>query len=408
MDRSTEQLSEIVHHIYDASVHPERWLSVVATIAASFGSSKGLLFTPMLGPQQGGFVFPLGIKESALQVWATHYIDKDVWALGAKQRGLWLEGAAYVDDEMAAREEFLASPFYREFLQIQGIEFACVGIVFTGSADFPATALSVFRDGPDGPFDRKDVAWMRLLVGHLSRSLGLMIRLDNIQLQNASLLASHDRLNFGVALLNEHMQVLHMNKLARTVIERQDGIFIDGGRQLESLPASAQLQNASQRPTLSKSKALRPSLSSWLMAIRDAPLSEQQHFLDGCIVTRKRGVGCAQRYYVLQCAPVPVASSWRAGDEGDKSVRFVVFVTDPEAVQLPSIERLCALYGLTPTQARVCCEFAKGGTYKAVARRLKITEETVRAHVKEIYPKMRINRQAELVRAVLSMGKSAV
>jgi hypothetical protein len=48
-------------------------------------------------------------------------------------------------------------------------------------------------------FDQEDALWMKLLVSHVSRGLGLMQRLDTARLQNSSLMASFDRLKFGVA-----------------------------------------------------------------------------------------------------------------------------------------------------------------------------------------------------------------
>ena len=66
------------------------------------------------------------------------------------------------------------------------------------------------------------------------------------------------------------------------------------------------------------------------------------------------------------------------------------------------------LYGLTPTEAKVAREFARGHSYKQVAQRLRISEDTVRAHIKQIYPKTRVNRQSDLVRLILSMSTSGV
>ena len=94
--------------------------------------------------------------------------------------------------------------------------------------------------------------------------------------------------------------------------------------------------------------------------------------------------------------------------QGSKQARFAVFITDPQAVQLPSTERLGELYGLTPAEAKVACEFAKGNSYRQVAQGLNISEDTVRAHVKHIYPKTRVNRQSDLVRLVFSMSTSGV
>ena len=112
-----------------------------------------------------------------------------------------------------------------------------------------------------------------------------------------------------------------------------------------------------------------------------------------------------KRHYAIQCAAVLSAGAWTVQRE---EVRYVVFILDPSALQLPGTARLVALYGLTQAQAKVALAFSSGGTYKQVARRLRVSEETVRSHVKEIYPKTRVNRQADLVRLVLSLAQSAV
>ena len=290
MRRDREQLSDLVHQIYEASAHPERWHQVVASITASFGAAKGLMLTPNLGPQHGGLVFPTGIDEAALQLWASRYIDKNVWAIGMEKRGLWREGHAWVGEDMLPRQEFLASPFYREFLSVQGIAFVCAGIVFAGSSDLPATTLAVFRDIHEPNFDKVDIAWMKLLVSHVSRSLGLMMRLDKALVQNASLLASIDRLSLGVALLNDTMQVVHLNQPARKVINRGDGLFITAQEELDSVPNAAWLRNPTPHPSKDYSRTARngkvPRLLHWLRDLRDAPVTDPHHFTQGYVASR--------------------------------------------------------------------------------------------------------------------------
>lgn len=383
--RDANHLSDLVHQIYDASVHPERWNAVVAAIAASLGSSKGLLFTPFLAPQHGGLIFPAGIDEAALQLWGSSYIDQDIWAQRAQARGQLRAGEVLIDDDIVPRAEFLASRFYREFLSTIGIGRVCTCIVFEGTPGLPATSISIFRDAHEPAFDRADARWLRLVATHVSRGLGLMQRLDTARLQYTSLLASLDRLSFGVVLLNQSMQVLHLNQAARGAVSRRDGISINANRQLESNSVATRSQN----------------LSRWLTAVRDTPETEQAHFLDGCRIVRSDG----ERHYAIQCVAVSAAGAWTAQSE---EVRYVVFILDPTALQLPSTARLVALYGLTQAQAKVALAFSSGGTYKQVARQLRVSEETVRSHVKEIYPKTRVNRQADLVRLVLSLAQSTV
>lgn len=394
-ERDAHHLSELVHRIYDASVHPERWCEVVAAIAASFDSLKGVLLTPYLAPQHGGVVFPVGIAEADLQLWGSTYIKQDLWAINAAKKGLFRTGAVHIDEDVGPRKEFLASAWYREFLSRQGIGRVCAGVVFEGSPGLPGMVLSVYRADRDPAFNQDDVQWMKLLVAHVSRAMGLMQRLDTARVQNASLLASFDRLNFGVALLNENMQVVHLNQAAQAVIRRGDGLLVNANQQLESWPGTGR----------------SPSLSRWLMTARDAPMIEQEHFLEGCVVMRdhKNGDGGENaKHYSIQCAPVPAAGGWHAGNATSEAVRYVVFITDPSVVQLPSTDRLCSLYGLTRTQAQIAREFANGGTYQQVAQCSRISEETVRSHAKEIYAKTRVNRQADLVRLVLSLGQSGV
>ena len=331
------------------------------------------MLTPNVAPQHGGLVFPSGIDEASLQVWATRYIDKNVWAIGMEKRGLWREGHAWVGEDMLPRKEFLASPFYREFLSTQGIAFVCAGIVFAGSSDLPATTLAVFRDLDDPNFDQDDIAWMKLLVSHVSRSLGLMMRLDRALVQNASLLASFDRLSLGVVLLNEQMKVVHLNQAAHRVINRRDGLFVTTEHELECVPDAAWMHKPVPGTSAGHARMSRygtlPSLSRWLRDQRDAPMTDPQHFLQGYTVSRL-GDDNNKQYYVLQCAPVPASNgglrNWQIDGQGSKQVCFAVFITDPQAVHLPSGERLGELYGLTPTEAKVACEFARGYSYKQV------------------------------------------
>lgn len=383
--RDVAALSALLDRIYDAAIRPEHWPAAVEAAAHSFGCAKALLFTPYLSPHSGGLAIPCGISEEALQLWASSYIDHDVWSLALARRGPLRPGMVLLDEQMVPQAELLESKFYREFLSTQGIGRVCAGIVFGNEPGLIATSLVVFRDLDDPPFGDADVEWMKWLISHVSRSLGVMQRLDTMRLSQASLLASFDRLDFGVVLLDAAMRVAHVNAAARTALERQDGLSITVNRQLDSLAGFGR----------------QPRLSQWLDAIRDMPLSRHTHFLDGCRVPRKAG----QSHYVVQCSALMAHDEWGiAGSD----FHYVAFITDPSALRLPRAERLMQLYELTHMQARVALAFAGGATYKDVARSLAISEETVRSHVKEIYPKTRVHRQADLVRLVLSLGQSGV
>lgn len=382
--RSAEELSALTHQIYEAATQTDLWPRVTQAIAQSLNARNGLIFTPLTNPQEGGFIFPWQITEEKLQLWASKYIEHDIWSAGVSQKGLWLEGNVLVDEEMVSRDVFRESIFYREFLSSIGIGRVCVGIVFQGSPGLPATAASVYRDIDDPAFSEADVAWMRLLVPHLSRSLGLMHRLNAMHLHVSSLLASLDRLYFGVALLDAYDKVIHLNQAAQGALRRNDGLHQTVQGKLDAKGMRAPFH----------------SLSRWLDERRsdqfDAP-----HFSEDFVIQRLNSA----KTYSVQYSALPIRSGWVA--EGE-TVRTVLFITDPQATQLPDAARLSSLYGLTPAQVQVTYELMRGISYKQAAKNLHISDHTVASHVKEIYQKTKVNRQSDLIRNLMSLGKVAV
>ena len=120
----------------------------MAASAQSFGTSKGLLFTPYVPPQNGGLIFPAGLSEDTLQLWGTRYIEHDIWSRRVHERSLWKAGEVLLDEQMVAQEELMASPFYREFLCHIGIARVCTSFVFANDKPgLMATALAVPRYG---------------------------------------------------------------------------------------------------------------------------------------------------------------------------------------------------------------------------------------------------------------------
>jgi DNA-binding CsgD family transcriptional regulator len=389
--RSAEELSTLIHQIYEAVAEPQNWPRVVGAIAQSMSAQQGLLFTPYMRPQEGGFLFPWMIQESHLQLWGSKYIEHDIWAKSIVEKDLWHEGGVLTDEQIVPRDVFAQSVFYSEFLSTMNIGRVCAGIVLGGAPGLPATSLSVFRSFDAPAFSSTDIAWYQLLIPHLSRALGLLHRLDALHVQNQSLLAAFDRLEFGACLLDETGRVLHMNPSASTVLERGDGLSIDKQNYLSGM-------------SLAKLSGKSPeSLNDWIAKqIASATLMSRQtaHFSNAFLQMRTE----PGKHYALQCSLLPTSFK----NMTHRTARMIVFITDPDAVQLPTIERLVDLYKLTPSQARVARELSIGNSYKEIGQTLGISESTVATHVKEVYSKVKVNRQADLMRHIMALGKASV
>jgi len=68
---------------------------------------------------------------------------------------------------------------------------------------------------------------------------------------------------------------------------------------------------------------------------------------------------------------------------------------------VPSAEILRALYGLTPAESRLAVALARGKELKEACDECSITYTAGRAHLRSIFTKAGVRRQAELVSLLL-------
>ena len=85
----------------------------------------------------------------------------------------------------------------------------------------------------------------------------------------------------------------------------------------------------------------------------------------------------------------------------------VVVVVDPTRRPRLDPALVAAGLGLTPTESRVAVLLTEGKSLREVAAATGCKETTIRWHLRQIFAKRGIARQAELVRLVLSLAGAA-
>lgn len=348
--RSADELSELLHLVYGAASNADRWPSVLQAVAASLHGRSSMLFTPYLRPQEKGMYHALDITPEQSMLWAAKYLELDLWTNQALEQGLVKQGAVITDADTA-------------------------------------TLITTHRPMSAPPFSQQDRNWLNLLLPHLARSLELSHRIQGTQLLQRSLLSALNSLSWGVLLLNAAGQLIHANTAARQVLSREDGLACTPTGQLAAQPL----------------RAGQPGLADWLQAQSNLLMPDVLHFSDAFLVKRTD----TDQVYCIQCCPVDNASIWHRHTPG-QSVACVVFVSNPAALILPTADRLKRLYGLTEAETNVSHQLANGLSTKETAKALGTSPETVRTQVKNIYQKMRVNSQSELVRTLLTLGQASV
>jgi DNA-binding CsgD family transcriptional regulator len=110
------------------------------------------------------------------------------------------------------------------------------------------------------------------------------------------------------------------------------------------------------------------------------------------------------RSLMVLVAPVKGAELDRSDFRHLRSPAAILFVCDPGSrAQIP-VSWLMDAYGLTLREARVAGTVASGASIVDCARRLRISPNTVKTHLRRVYEKTGTSRQADLTRLIATIG----
>lgn len=75
--------------------------------------------------------------------------------------------------------------------------------------------------------------------------------------------------------------------------------------------------------------------------------------------------------------------------------------------KLDGVSRVAENYGLTKKETKVIRHLIKGKCAKEIAQKENITYETSRWYIKQIYQKLRVNKQTQLMSLVMQESSSS-
>lgn len=206
---------------------------------------------------------------------------------------------------------------------------------------------------------RAEEAWQEVLKSSRGRTVEALYKAT----------FAFDRFMVGVAIVDEKGAVRLMNKEAERIVGENDGLSVSGG----VLKGAAVKQNAKLHQAIEK-------------AFEEETLDE--------IISFPRNSG-GRPYLVL------VPGQRFSADERPDAV--VLLVIDTEQRTKVSGDTLVRLYNLTPSETRVALMLIDGKRLDQIAEELEIAQTTVVFHLKNLFRKTETNRQADLVRVLLSV-----
>ena len=249
--------------------------------------------------------------------------------------------------------------------------------------------LSLYLDGPvgshiawalgdsvaPGGWGSEQLEMVSSLLPHVRQFVRILRAVADAEALGSSLADLLDNDRFGVIQLDRQGRVLEANDLATDLLRQGDGLFDRNG----FLAAGRTEENTELQR---------------LLARATSPLSTR---LAGGSMTVQRSSGQAR--LVVHVNPV-AQSQWYLRS---RRVAALVLVVAPDRPARVDPGLVAEALGLTPAEARLAVMLATGHSVPAIAALTRRTQGTVRWHMKQIFRKQRISRQADLVRRVLSL-----
>ena len=191
--------------------------------------------------------------------------------------------------------------------------------------------------------------------------------------------AALDITDVGVVLLDQGLKLLFANSRARSLLDAGSGLRCEGVQiAAETIDDNFKLQ-----------AALQHSRNFNLAQKHDALDRQRARLLS---LRRKDG----RRPLIVTVLAIERA----AMDSRDAAI--ILYVLDPSRDFLDLLAPLCIIYKLTKAEGRLAYLLTSGLPLVAAAAAMNVQEATARSYLKKIFLKTFTNRQADLVRLMLS------
>jgi DNA-binding CsgD family transcriptional regulator/PAS domain-containing protein len=374
MDRNPRAL-DLIGRIYDAAAGPALWQNVVEGLSEALaGSAVALSFElPAVPPSDLRFV--AGIDAEIGRDCVDAFLAEIPRA--AAERSPFARGfACALPSTDRAIESSASSESSRKLGQLATAR--PMGHLIAIEDGRPIASIVAYRKDGAGAFSEDDLAFANRLVPHLARAFDLNRGLVSVTRRRRALAEVMNRLPTGVILLNDEGRAVFANRSATRILDRNDGVFV----------ADDALHVSDVRTDEALQRHIADAITSRLPDAGEEPVERR---IGGTVgATRTAGAGA---YTVSVSRLLPGSSIHDAVAS--------VLLSDPEIGAEPAVELLRELHDLTPAEADLMGQLARGRSLAEAARARGASISTARSQLKQVFFKTGTSRQGELVQLVL-------
>jgi len=302
-----------------------------------------------------------GHSESHVLEWCRRYQPQDPFVDCYMRQHKNRNRQVVVSDRVVSEREYLASRFYREFLEPMSIYH--VLLIGLTSVSGPLGVLGFHRPRNAPAFSDGEIAMAQMIAPYFSAANLRTAALEKVDERDAIInCLAQDSLNQSILVLDHNLEPIFVSQSCYELLG-------DANRQLA--------------PWLKTSLSLPRELLQHCMRFKSAHgLDNPEH----SPIKFQMLIGAKHR---------PVNVILRAMTGNDNALRFMVCFENEKTQKLP-YERL-EKHGLTPRQIDIAQLVGVGLTNSDIAGKLCISTRTVENHLRSIFEKAGVNNRTSLV-----------
>ncbi len=365
---SLEDYDRLIGLVHDGALDDGALHEALEQLRILFKANYATLILRIPGFEDVGLMLVAGNLEGSGRV--THFTYHHKESLFSNQP---VDQVFTIQDVMSA-DEWRHSSYYTQRVIHQDI-FHLMGADIS-TATSGVLRFRITRPPTAADFTAEEKYLCSRIIPHLRRSLHMHNFIGRTCSMGTLYAEAINRLAVATLVLDEAGNVVQLNDVARELLETADGLKLVGGRIEATYPSdnrelhrlirqAAEVHQGGEKPTRDALSIARPSGEVSL----------------GVVVE-----------------PVPV-TEWA---EGKGQPALVLYIRD--AVGRSQVDNRVAkeLFNFTPAETALALELANGLSLEEAAETLGIMRNTARAHLRSIFSKTGVRRQAELVRVMLN------
>jgi DNA-binding CsgD family transcriptional regulator/PAS domain-containing protein len=361
-------IGEILHLAHHAAGDPSLWDEVMTRLCARLKASRIALIDHNFITRQGDIGHAAGIDERFRTLYRAYFSGKNVW-LNTERR--LVPGDVFTGAELVPNWELVRTEFYRDWLRPLHAFHCLIGITF-GSAE-EIGSLVALRPLDERGFDAQDKRDLASLLLQLRCACELGAEFMAARRTVDILSGIMQNLSEAILIVDGQCHPVFLNHAAERLLAEDDHLILAHGM----LAAASGLETGKLRQLVAAAAGCG---GNGLTGSNSA-----------LAITCRSGAPPM----LLRIRSIPHSAISKGGRQS-----HVVAVFTGTTEMTESVRQLHDVYHLTPAEARLAALILRGYSLHAAARRLHVSNNTARTHMKRIYDKTETHRQVDLIRLV--------